>query len=700
MEKIQQIQTQSVSKGNSEDSLLVIYILRILKKYSSPTHPLSSHDVMDHLREDYSIGRSDKEDAQRKKIRRHLDTLQEFYVGGCIRKKEGKRNSGHTWYYDITRDTFAKEEGVVQETLSDVEAELLVDLLSATKILNAEGTRGIIDKLLRTASVSDRDRVQRLAAIQKENWLKTLNSDLIEKKDLIEGCFDTCCLTFDYEDETSITAIPLGWRYDDGICMLSAKVGDTYREFSLDKIRNYDTDGDGYADAEDFRRYDEETDSDKTTLDSLLVNIPVIKRAIADRKRLRFLYQSYTIANDQLVFTPAEKSVLPHSLVFNDGKYFLIGIDENAKVPNKIAYFRVDFMFELCDAESDMKLSDWDKYVFETIERAREVEKHPLMLAGKEMPITLKVTESALDRVIEAFAAKPDRFLVTNETRTVKDAFGEGVHEERVMSVQVRTTKEEAFRWALANADVVELVAPQEIRDRIARLAEPIYQLYTQSLSDKVRENIDYVLRNGTFKITSTVDADTAYKTYQELSKRGELGIVDNIGIVGDSIDEVGEYIGDFTQAKRLCISSPQFKIGSWASRLVNVETLDLTQAQIDDPSWMKGMKRLKRVHLFQSSVTDLSVLSEHTDIYDLDISDTGVSDIHFIETYKTLQSLNIVGCPIEDYSPLLTMQSRLQCLEIDENALEIIGEENIRNRHIGIDIIPRKSSPFWYLFT
>ena len=148
MEKSEQLQNESASKGNSEDSLLVIYILHILKKYSSPNNPLSSQDVMDHLREDYSIGSLDKAEAQRKKVRRHLDTLHESYWGGCIEKKEGKTKNGHKWFYDIKRDKFANEEGTGHETLSEVEVELLVDLILATKILNSEGTRGLVDKLL------------------------------------------------------------------------------------------------------------------------------------------------------------------------------------------------------------------------------------------------------------------------------------------------------------------------------------------------------------------------------------------------------------------------------------------------------------------------------------------------------------------------------------------------------------------------
>ena len=110
MAKPDKLQKENIPKGNSEDSLLVIYILSVLKKYSSRENPLSSQDVMEHLKNDYSIGISD---AQRKKVRRHLDTLHESYLNGCIKKEEGKTRNGHKWYYDVSRDKFANEEGVV-----------------------------------------------------------------------------------------------------------------------------------------------------------------------------------------------------------------------------------------------------------------------------------------------------------------------------------------------------------------------------------------------------------------------------------------------------------------------------------------------------------------------------------------------------------------------------------------------------------
>jgi hypothetical protein len=273
---------------------------------------------------------------------------------------------------------------------------------------------------------------------------------------------------------------------------------------------------------------------------------------------------------------------------------------------------------------------------------------------------------------------------------------GEDYHEERIVNVKVRTTREEAFRWALANADAVELVYPQDLRDRIARIADPIYQLYTHSLPDKVRENLDYVLKEGTFKITYKVDADTAYATYKELVKRGCLGVVDNMGIAGeDSFDNV-DYFGEFINTNRLTIKAPNIKNMSWASKLVNVEILNLEDSQIEDLSWMKEMKKLKWVYLSNSSFTDLSVLSEHEDIDILDINGTKVCDISFIEKLSNLKQLLIATCPIKDYSPLFTTKSHLKYLVIDKRALEEIGEENIRNRHIGITIKTTNSIFYW----
>lgn len=692
MDKVDKFQNESVSKGNSEDSLLVIYILQILKKYSSRDHQLSSQDVMHHLKEDYSIGIEGKTEALRKKVRRHLDTLCEFYWDPCIKKSEGKTRSGHKWFYDISRDKSAKNNAVSHETLSKEEIDFLIDMVASSKIINSAGTIGIVEKLLKKTDISHDERKRRLKALDRENFTKSINEEIILVKEEIDSCInDVRKIEFDYEDK-KVLVTPYGWNSDEsGKYILIAKAFGTgkgeFEYFSLEKIDNVKKMEFDYCEEDDTYYDIPRSFPDRMSMERLFPNIRVINDAIKNNNSVEFKYLTYVIKDKKVVIDGKDKRIVPHGLVFTDGKYYLIGYDESAKID----YYRVDLISKLRLADKKIKLSYRDVQKLSDFQRAREIEKHPLMLAGTEISVTFKVVESALDRVINAFAVSPDNFKVTEQTRAVNDS-----SEESIVEVKVTTTHEEAYRFALANADAVE-ICTQDIRDRIARISEPVYQLYTQTLSDKVRENLDYVLKNKTFKISCMVDKDTAYETYKVLSERGQLGVVDNMGIASEDLRDGVDYFGEFINTDRLIINNaPQLKNMNWASKLINVKELKLRNSQIEDISWMKEMKKLKWVDLSNSSFTDLSVLSEHKNIDILDINGTDVRDISFIENFPKLEQLLIATCPIEDYSPLFTTKSNLKYLEIDKMALEKIGEENIRKRHIGIQIKETNSIFHW----
>ena len=226
MENLDNLKGEALSKGNSEDSLLVIYILRILKKYSSSEKPLSSQEVMEYLKQDYSIGSSDKVDAQRKKVRRHLDTLHESYWNGCIEKVEGKTRTGHKWYYDVSKDKLADKEGAVYETLSKEEINFLIDIITSSKIINTESTSSIVKKLLDKIKDSEEENDSRLREIEDEQWSKSINKDLVLMKQEIESCIDDWRkIKFDYEQKKMIIVTPYGWDADDtGKYILIAKV--------------------------------------------------------------------------------------------------------------------------------------------------------------------------------------------------------------------------------------------------------------------------------------------------------------------------------------------------------------------------------------------------------------------------------------------------------------------------------------------
>ena len=681
-------QSERETKGNSEDSLLAIYIFRILKKYSSPDQHLSTQDVMDYLEKDYSIGDADHSDAQKKKVRRHLDTLHECYRKGCIEKIAGKTKKGHDWYYDASRDEFEDEEVKVGETLSEVELEFIIDLISATKILNAESTLGMVDKLLKKTSLSEEDRERRIKAIKREAWAKNPNDDLVAKKAIVDDYIDVCRIRFDYEGKRAISAVPCGWLYIDGICYLQAKVGGQYQKFALSKIHDIEP-LDDYDDPDDYGCYDEDDTSNFAALDSLFGNIPFIKTAIKEKRGITFKYLSYVVQNNHVVFEENTKNVLPHSLVFNDGKYYLIGIDEDANESSKVGYFRVDLIVDLDYSETKIKLSDWNKQVYDTIQRAREIEKHPLMVAGQDIRVDFLVLESALDRVRDAYGSSPI-FHVTKEKKIVPvDSSEQKWNEnhsiselprEKVVKITVRTTEEEAFRWALANADAVELVYPPVLRHKLRRIAPPIHRTYAKTMADKVQANVESVFASGRFKIYQKSGEDIASETFKILNNDGNNDLVNEIEIFGINADQTG-YAGSFTKAKWLDITKSQSEDPRWIANLTELVNIHLSMTSISNVSWLENLCKLKVVRLVQSPITDLSVLCQHQNILLLELRNLNIRDISFIEKQHRLLNLRLSGCPIEDYSPLLRIKP-LDYLEIDEKAVEAIGMENLIKHH------------------
>ena len=695
------------SKGNSEDSLLAIYILRILKKYSSPENPLSSQDVMSYLKEDYSIGcADDKSNAQQKKIRRHLDTLKEFYGTGCIGKFEGKTRVGHKWYYDAAKDEFWDEAKQVSETLSDIEIEFIVDMISSSKLLNAETTRAMVDKLLKKTNLSDFERERQLDAIDRENWTKSLNKELVLLKAKLQSyIYEAVSVSFDYEDIGTVFASPCEVLFRNGNFILDAKVGNEYHQFLLKKIRNLKKTNYAYDFDDDY--FDilvDGDESDDTTLESLFFNISIIKDAMNKKIGIEFKYLSYAVDNDKVSLIGKDKRVFPHSLVFNNGKYYLIAFDSGVNSDkSRIDYYRVDLMSNLNSVQMSEIFSDWNKNVFDGIRRARIVEAHPLMMPGRESPVVFNVIESELGRVIDAFG-KNARFEVTKEQRVVlkdlsiqkwnEDISKDECSKERIIKVSVVTTYEEAFRWALANADAVELMYPLDLRYRLRRIADPIKKTYVKSIDDKVRRNVDWICETGSFNLTPQIREDNigeelAYESFKVLNDEGNNGIVNDISIWDLNADNAN-YLGSFKNTVWLEIKNSKSREPKWISELTELLGLSIMSTSIENVSWMKNMVKLQGVELQQSPITDLSVISEHKDIFQLIINEININDISFLEKYQKLQHLVLIGCPIKDYSPLLKILP-LKHLEIDEKAVEALGMENIVKHHPDADIIVRQ---------
>ena len=674
--------------GNSEGSLLAIYVLRVLKEYSSPEKPMTCDEVIKHLRDGGEIDLPDESDnelcrGQKKKFTRILDTLHDFYGRGCVGKIEGKNNrESHKWFYDGAKDKSAREKSG-HESLSEAELDLLIDVISSCKIINSESTAGMIEKLLKKTKLPKAEREKRLRTLKCEAWSKSLNDELVARKAILDDAIEKWCdVRFDYGEQKGIEATPYKLTFKNGKYSLIAKSGDRYLSFSFDKLRRVEKMGfaENWDDAFEAQVMDGKFDFDesnpdcKTVLESLFVNMPIVKSAIKEKRVLVFQYLTYTVVNENIALVGRETRALPHSLVFNDGKYYLIGIDVTKE---DVGFFRVDMMSGVRYGTEKLTLSDWNEAVYERMERARVVENHPLMMAGQEIPVTFTILKTALGRVVDAFGASVKFWPVEDES---------------CVKFTVRTTREEAFRWALANADAVELVGPQDIRDKLRRISEPIYTVYQNTLADKVQENLDRVLKCGDFNIgrAQKVDEKVAHATYLELKKREKTDDVQQI-VVGSYSADDKEYLSCFSSAQYLRIEFSSSKDLKWASNLTKLIDVQIRNTPIEGVSWLENLKELKRVMISDSPVCDLSVLRDHEHITHLNISETEVRDIGFIEKYENLGYLNISGCPIEDYSVLLKIRP-LVTLVIDEKAVEALGMDKLKEHHSVTDILVKQA--------
>ena len=342
-------------------------------------------------------------------------------------------------------------------------------------------------------------------------------------------------------------------------------------------------------------------------------------------------------------------------------------------------------------SETKIKLSDWNKQVYDTIERAREIEKHPLMVAGEDIRVEFSVLESALDRVRDAFGSSPI-FQVTKETRAVlKDEKSfEDAAQEKVVKVFVRTTRDEAFRWALANADAVELIYPQDIRDNLRRIGNPIHYAYTKTLTDIAREKASEIEESWIFETAYIGEEKTTKAVCEELKRRNKTDVVVRITI-HEAMEEPGEYYGEFINTEILEITdSFGCKNPTWASKLTNINKVEISHTYMENVSWLKDLRMLRWLELHLSPIKDLSVLSDHKYIHILSLCNLEITDISFIEQYQRLKFLDVVGCPIKDYTPILRIPP-LEQLIIDEDVVESLGMDALVKHHPDAEIEVRR---------
>ena len=191
----------------------------------------------------------------------------------------------------------------------------------------------------------------------------------------------------------------------------------------------------------------------KTQNKQLLYTIANVSEAIRDNKKLSFTYLRYD-QNKRL--TPRRKQpyiVEPRYIVYADSRAYMIVTSDN----------HPGFIHYRLDRIKDAKVLNEPSSVLRNKEDAYEYARNKLfMYAGHSGMVTFRCKESVLDQMIDLFGP---------ETSILSQADG-------TFLINVRTTDTGAIFLAQQYMDAIELLKPEELRDRFLNILKEAYDRY------------------------------------------------------------------------------------------------------------------------------------------------------------------------------------------------------------------------------
>ena len=484
------------SKENDKKSLMPIYILMVLKENSSKENPMTRVDIADKLEKHPLIGIKIN-DANRKYIPRVLTTLSQAFPG-AIEEIKGVKGSPTKWYIN---PVYAPLIG--GSIFSVEEVNMLADMIDSSQLIGSECTKAMIHKLVGCLDEQGKNNLS--SKFYKPGAPKSQNQPLLQIKEQVERSIEEYKeLSFTYREESQnerFTVIPAGIQTTAaGDVFLNAFCGGGSYKFYLDKMSDLEV-GKEIAEPAVSDEFDLEIEAAKleksVRLDTLFFNLRNISYAIKNRQRIGFSYLQYAIKGSKLVLVEKTNvETYPIDTVWKNGKYFLLGLDISNN--NKPCFFRLDLMRNLnfCGTLDFMERRNLD-----VKEKREYTETRPYMIDGfTKMGVRFLIEEDALDRVADAFGDKaiPCGKVMGYQTaggnaRRLAEKYPEldfshylGLdHNKTYVEFRVATTDENAFYFAMENAECVELLAPAYLRERILGIAKQLEKRYS-----KVKNNL------------------------------------------------------------------------------------------------------------------------------------------------------------------------------------------------------------------
>ena len=191
----------------------------------------------------------------------------------------------------------------------------------------------------------------------------------------------------------------------------------------------------------------------------VLYNLDALNTAIAEEKKVSFIYNSYGM--DFKLHPKREERYLvnPYQLVANNGWYYLVG---NYDQYDDISHYRIDRMTKIEILNEKCKPVGTIKEMNTGFSLPRHMAEHIYMYSGKSVNVKHLVKQEIMNELVDWFG---------KEFRILEK-------QGQTMTILMKCNENAMHYWALQYGTEVEVLEPESLRNRVKKAVGDMAEKY------------------------------------------------------------------------------------------------------------------------------------------------------------------------------------------------------------------------------
>ena len=195
----------------------------------------------------------------------------------------------------------------------------------------------------------------------------------------------------------------------------------------------------------------------RTDNKELFYNIDIINEAIEKHKQIKFDYKRFYFKNEEKIRKPY--IVNPYFLINSQGKYFLVC---NYDYYDEIGNYKVERIGNIEILDSDAKPITEVKGFENGIDITKYVNENIYMFATKAIKATLRIYDNWATSYVDEWFGNNSRFF----------------EKDGNIFAEIDVNESSLIYWCLQYGECVELIKPQQTRDKIKSILEQMNKRY------------------------------------------------------------------------------------------------------------------------------------------------------------------------------------------------------------------------------